>query len=753
MRLVTFTLLFLASPLMGEEIHWSFRPVVQPSLPEVVNSTSARNPIDLFILRRLEKERIAPAPEATKRTLIRRVTLDLIGLPPTAADVEAFVSDPDPNAYEKLIDRLLASPHYGERWARPWLDVCHYADSDGYLTDQLRPHAWRYRHWLVEALNRDLPFDEFTVEQIAGDLLRNATVDQRIATGFLRQTLSNREGGADPKEFRTAQVVDRTATVGTTWLGLTVGCARCHDHKFDPISTQEFYELYAFFDNAAEINIDAPLPQELKPYLKARPVFEAQRRELLAPVTNEITALQSLWEKKILHARKHPGKDHVWDRQWEILGLVWGGGQGEGQLEGWEIALTPPSERSTEQKDRLLDYFLRFGSKVNSDRFKELKLHDISKEIEKLRKKLPQMSRAQTMHYTLVPRRSYIHVRGDFRSRGAYVEPTTPQVLPPLDNEEPNRLAFARWLISPANPLSRRVTVNRMWQEFFGTGLVRTPEDFGTRGDRPSHPELLDWLAVALVDHGWSTKRLHRLIVLSATYRQSSRERPNVAEHDPDNRWLARQSSLRLSAEILRDTLLSVSGLLHRKIGGRSVYPPQPESVANEGYENKWPTSEGPDRYRRGLYTFIQRTSPFAQNVTFDGADPNSSCTHRERSNTSLQALTLLNDPVFFQAAQGLARRILSESSDDAGDESRLARGFRICFSRPPSTAEKERLLAYYEQQKKILRANPKAAEKIHPAEIDGLASLPAVVDPIDAAVWTGISSVFLNLHEFITRD
>lgn len=738
--------------------HWSFQPIRRPALPDVRDEGWAARPIDRFVLRRLEAEGLAPSPAADRRTLIRRVTLDLTGLPPRPADVEDFARDENPRAYERLVDRLLASPHYGERWARPWLDLCHYADSDGYLTDQLRPYAWRYRQWLTETLNRDQPFDEFTVEQLAGDLLTNATVEQKVATGFLRQTLSNREGGADPEEFRAEKVVDRTATVGMVWLGLTVGCARCHNHKYDPLSSREFYQLYAFFDNASEINVDAPLPGELEPYLAVKPEYDRKRSELLAPLAADVAKLQARWEARILEAREKPGRDHRWDRQWELLGLVWGGGLGEGQLEGWEIALVDPANRSRLQRERLLDYFLKSGSIIDPGRFKELELGDLVEGIDKIKEDLPKLTRAQAMHSSLVPRETYIHVRGDFRARGAVVKPRTPGVLPPMRSARageperehqplPERLAFARWLVSRRNPLTARVTVNRMWQELFGYGLVLTSDDFGTQGERPTHPELLDWLAAEFIDRGWSVKEMHRLIVMSSTYRQSSKARPDVAGRDPDNRLLARQSTLRLSAEAIRDVTLRVSGLLHPTLGGPSVRPPQPESVTKEGYENKWAPSGGKDRYRRGLYTFIQRTSPFAQNVTFDGADPSSSCARRERSNTSLQALTLLNDPVFFEAARALAVRLLRRRPDDARE--RLDAAFHLCFARPPTAREVERLMAFCEEQRTILAQDPERASEVYAETLKGLDG----VDAVELGAWVAVSSVLLNLHEFITRE
>ncbi|MCH8923528.1 MAG: DUF1553 domain-containing protein [Planctomycetes bacterium] len=726
-------------------VHLSLAAIRRGELPQVERADWVRNAIDRFVLARLEREEIAPAAEADRCTLVRRVTLDLLGLPPTPAEVEAFVADDSPDAYERLVDRLLASPHYAERWARSWMDLCHYADSDGYLTDQPRPVAWRYRQWLVEALNRDLPFDRFTILQLAGDLLPRSTIDQKIATGFLRQTLSNREGGADLEEFRVEQVVDRTKLVGTVWLGLTVGCARCHDHKYDPISQEEFYQLYAFFDAADEINIDAPRPGQLEAYRPAKHRHDEKRRELLAPLAADVAKLQSRWERRLLQAAADPGRDHRWDRQWELLGLIWGGRLGEGQLEGVEIVRLGISKRTALQQRRLLDYFLAHGSIIDPPLYDKLKLGELNGRLTELRKKLPELTRAPTIHKTLNPRVAYIHEGGDFRMHGDVVRPGTPACLPPLPKHATDRLALARWLVSPRHPLTARVTVNRAWQEFFGRGLVNTSDDFGVRGERPLHGELLDWLAGDFVAHGWSLKSLHRRIVTSATYRQSSRARPALLVRDPSNRLLARQTPLRLSAEAVRDTALAVSGLLSPKIGGPSVRPPQPASVTAEGFgESTWKVSPGEDRYRRGLYTWLQRTSPFAQSTTFDAPSPSRSCTRRRRSNTPLQALTLLNDPVFFEAAQQLAVRVLREGPGDTAG--RIEYVFGVCMARKPNEQERQRLTVFLQQQSTILRNDPQAAAKMFPDKIQG-------VDSTEAAAWTGLASVLLNLHEFITRD
>lgn len=721
------------------EPHWAFVPP-QREEPPVVEG--AQHPIDRFIRARLAAEGVAPAPAADRVTLIRRVTLDLTGLPPTLLEVDAFVNDSRPDAYERVVQRLLASEHYGERWARWWLDLAHYGDSDGYLQDFLRPVAWRYRQWVVDALNRDLAFDQFTIQQLAGDLLPNATANEIMGTGFLRNTLSNREGGADLEEYRVNQVLDRTMTLGTTWLGLTTGCAQCHDHKFDPISQREYYQLYAFFNNADEANIDAPLPGEFEAWETAKKEYDRQRAELLAPVAEPFAKLLAEWEQKILYTEKHPGEDFTWDRTLELLGLQWGQSLGEGQLEGLNIIKIPLAERTPRQQERLVDYFLHAVPAEYTARFNELKLNEIVPKIDALAKALPPLTRAPGMMKSTARRPNHIFVRGEYLRPGDEVSPATPAALPPLRSEsEPTRLDLARWLVSPEHPLTARVAVNRLWQELFGRGLVATSENFGVRGDRPSHPELLDWLALEFPRNGWSIKSILRTIVLSETYKQSSSTRPELAERDPLNKLVARQARLRLSGEAVRDCSLAVSGLLNPVIGGPSVKPPQPASVSKEGYANVWIASTGADRYRRGIYTFIQRTSPFAQFVTFDMPDASRSCTRRERSNTPLQALNLLNDPVFFEAAQALAARVQREAPEP-DDALRLNYAFRLVVLREPTPQESARLLEYLRLQRELFEHDATAAK-------DVLRDTPPGTD----AGWVTLASVLLNLDEFLHRE
>lgn len=718
--------------------HWAFVPPQRVEPPVVAG---VEQPIDRFIRARLLVAGIEPAPPADSTTLIRRVTLDLTGLPPSPLEVDAFLNDPRSDAYERVVNRLLGSEHFGERWARWWLDLSHYGDSDGYLQDFLRPVAWRYRQWVVDAFNCDLPFDQFTIQQLAGDLLPDATVSQRVGTGFLRNTLSNREGGADLEEYRVNQVLDRTVTVGTTWLGLTIGCAQCHDHKFDAISQREFYQLYAFFNNADEANIDAPLPGEREPWEATKREYDRQRTALLQSVAGPLAELQTNWEQKMLYTESHPNEDFAWDRALELLGLQWGQNLGEGQLEGLGIIKTPLAKRNISQQQRLQDYFLRSAPTEFGEALKQLNVSELVSKLDALAKTVSPVTRAAGMVESSARRPNYIFLRGEYQRQGDRVSPGTPAALPPLDAEgEPDRLTLARWLVRQDHPLTARVVVNRLWQELFGRGLVATSENFGVRGDRPSHPELLDWMALDFTQQGWSVKSILRTLVLSETYRQSSLFRAELVTLDPSNRLLARQTRLRLSGEAVRDCALAASGLLNRTIGGPSVKPPQPASVSKEGYANSWETSSGADRYRRGLYTFIQRTSPFAQLVTFDLPDTSRSCTRRERTNTPLQALHLLNDPAFFDAARALAARIHRESSAD--DSERIKYGFMLTLSRAPQQRETQRLLSYLEQQRVMLETRSDSTQAL-------LQDGESVAD----AAWVVLASVLLNLDEFINRE
>lgn len=652
--------------------HWAFQPIRNRIPPAVGNARWVRNPIDRFILARLNKETLKPSPEAERATLLRRLHLDLIGIPPSPDELSAFLADSQADAYERAVDGLLASPHYGEKWARHWLDLARYADSDGYESDRSRPHAWRYRHWLIDAVNRDVPFDQFTVEQMAGDLLPNATEEQLVATGFHRNTLTNREGGVDTEEFRTEQVFDRTNTLGAVWLGLTMGCAQCHDHKYDPITQREYYQLFAFLNSAIEQDIEAPLPGEGGAYLSAKPAHGAKREAFFKEY--KIDELQVEWERQLLNAVANPGRDAEWDYGWKFFS--------NNSIGGQAIIRLPPASRTIKQREQMTAWFLRFG--INRLKLPKEQLAEIQKKWTALEATAPQVSHAQVVREAYEPSHTHLLVAGNFRDKGIPVTPATPAVLHAFPAGAPlNRLGLAQWLLSPSNPLTARVTVNRCWQEFFGRGLVRTSEDFGTQGERPSHWDLLDWLAREFMRGGWSMKRMHRLIVTSAAYRQSSRVGPELRERDPGNILLARQSRLRLPAELIRDSALFAAGFLNPAVGGRSARPPQPQGVAELGYANniKWEESQGADRYRRGLYIHFQRAAPYPQLVNFDAPDGMLSCTRRQRSNTPLQALNLLNGSGLLRGGAG------TRGASPEAKPACVPRSPRVCFSHLPGAS------------------------------------------------------------------
>lgn len=693
---------------------WSLEPPKEHPKPHVRNESWPVTPVDFFILSKLETAAVAPSPVADKTTLLRRVTLDLTGLPPTPEEVASFLDDNGPGAWERVVDRLLASPHYGEKWGRHWLDQARYADSDGYRGDAFRPHAWRWRRWVIDALNRDMPFDQFTIEQIAGDLLPNARTDQKVATGFLRNTLTNHEGGTDPEQFRTEAVMDRANMVGTVWLGLTVGCAQCHDHKYDPITQRDYYRLFAFFNTSEEWTIDAPLAGETGPYLANLPRHEHRRRQLLEH--NHVEPLQIEWERHLLDAAAQPGKWLDWDMAFDDVRTALSDGE--------KILRTPPANRTRRQQKEFTDYFLaNYHRVITKERTAELKFDELRRELSQLDSQLPAFSEALIIREEAPTRATHILERGNFRNPGEKVQPGTPAVLPKLpDNPVPTRLELTQWLVSSENPLPARVTVNRIWQQYFGRGLVKTSENFGSQGSLPSHPELLDWLARDFVNNGWRMKRLHRLIVTSAVYRQTSKARPDVANQDPENALLSHQARVRLPAELIRDCALAASGLLDEQADGRSV---------TEGFQ-------------RGIYLRIHRNklNPFLAN--FDAPSGYAPVCRRSVSTTALQALDLLNDPVFNSAAKALALRVTREES---GHEERLRRAVLLTLGRLPSLEEIVDLTAYLNRQKQLLAAKPQSASAIVPSELTGQQS------SIEIAAWAGLASVLLNLDEFMTRE
>ena len=932
------------------ELHWSYVPPKRPDVPKVKNSAWPRNPIDNFILARLENEGLKPSPQADKATLIRRVTLDLTGLPPTPAEVDAFLRDKSPEAYEKVVDRLLGWPRYGERMTMQWLDLARYADTHGYHIDSHR-EMWHWRDWVIDAFNRNMPFNEFTVEQLAGDLLPHPTVAQRVATGFNRNHMINFEGGAIPEEYQNEYVIDRLETTSVVWLGMTMGCARCHDHKFDPIKQKDFYRFYAFFNSISEKGLDGR-KGNAEPYLQVPAADEQQRivkldqdicaHEESLPKDRELDEMQAAWEKialgslpdasragliahyeldgnlvdssghyrqgrivkgdlgfgasRVGRAADFDGETHVdfgdtagfertepvsiafWmnpgertemsviqkldsgHRGWEIFSeesevlprllrgsrlefrLVhhWpddaiqirtrdliendshafaitydGTGRAAGvklyvdgkarevetmkdslsgsirssaplsigdetlgppyrgsiddfriydrviaPVEIEELALHQPAratvailskKRSKSQQEELRDYFLTYAAPPD--------LRKVYAELKDLRREKEDLDwtvrNAMVMQEMDEPRETAILGRGDYRNRGEVVTPGTPAVLPALSKDLPaNRLGLAKWLVDPEHPLTSRVTVNRYWQMHFGTGIVKTAEDFGSQGEPPTHPELLDWLATEFIRTGWDVKAMQRLMVTSAAYRQSSRITPELLERDPDNRLLARGPRFRLPAEMVRDNALAVSGLLVEKLGGASVYPYQPKGLWEEtSYGDVYSAqtyspSHGKDLYRRSMYSFWKRTSPPPALITFDAPDREKCAARRTVTNTPLQALVLLNDPTYVEASRALAEKMIREGGSDPARRVRYA--FRLATGRDPQPKEVQVLRDIESAELAEYRRHKDAALKLVGV---GESKFDANVDASELAAWTAVASTILNLDETITRE
>lgn len=924
--------------------HWAYVKPTRPALPQVKNQSWIRNSIDAFILARLKKEGLTPSPEADKATLLRRVYLDLIGLPPSVKEVDEFLADTSPDAYRAVVDRLLASQHYGERWARPWLDLARYADSNGYEKDNLRV-AWKFRDWVINALNKDMPFDQFTIEQIAGDMLPNATVDQKIATGFHRNTMVNQEGGIDPEEARFETLVDRVNTTGAVWLGSTIACAQCHNHKYDPFTQKDYYRLMAFFDNA-EYQIGYQTPGEdnsryiLEPQISLPTPEQEERRKALdseiklveaklKTQTPELDAEQAKWERELLDEQNKwtaldpiklestggatlkklddksvivsgaagerdvyvikaktdlknitalrvealpdaslpkggPGRDpygnflltgievevassddaqprevgfkdaFVDDQAYRLETKAFFskelGNTATDRPPGWFVNATndstnrlprqgvfvaekpfghdsgatltiklkhlggslnqgigrfrlsvtttdeprrvvsvsarlrpilsiPPAERAQKQREDLSAQFRATTPLLKPDRDRLEKLRDEMKALNITTALVMQERQSFDRPST------FFRERGGFLNKGEKTFAAAPAALHPMPENAPiNRLGLARWLVDENNPLTARVVVNRFWEQIFGRGIVETSEDFGTQGERPWHPELLDWLAAEFMNPtwragetnpqsaipnpqstGWSMKKLVRLIVTSSTYRQSSATTPALLEKDPYNRLLARGPRFRMEAEMIRDVTLAASGLLSRKLSGPSVFPLQPEGVWKAPYSGeKWTVSKGEDRYRRSLYTFVRRSSPHPAMMTFDATSREYCAVRRVRTNTPLQALTMLNDEAAMEAARALAKRMIEEGGDDVN--ARASYGFRACVARAPKEKEVERIVALYQQRLNSFTANTMEAEKIARDQATRAAAA-------EFAAWTMVANVLLNLDETLTKE
>jgi hypothetical protein len=887
--------------------HWAFVKPQQVAVPQQDSNSGSANPIDAFIRAKLKEHGLATSPPADAVTLVRRLYLDLIGLPPSPAEVDAFVKSAAQDraaAMQATVDILLASPQYGERWARRWLDLARYADTNGYEKDRPRS-IWPYRDWVVRALNADMPFDQFTIEQIAGDMLPGATTDQRIATGFHRNTMLNEEGGIDPLEFRYHAMADRVATTGTTWLGLTLGCAQCHTHKYDPITHREYFQIMAFMNNADEPDLNLPVkeePQELRRRAKqaaslvaalpakwpgpengtpearsalAEAAFTAwlQRMrdnrvdwQVLRPVemkTNlpHLTLLPDgsvlgsgdITKSDTYELKFRPGAGDITALRLEALphaslpahgpGLTYYEGpkgdffMGELQVSvngrlvkiarasetyarnnfggpnapavsamaaidgdpqtGWSCAKRPgeaheavfvfetplPAAGEVSVKMSFGRHYAcplgRFRISATTDpegaeargiplklepllaipdaqlqerQRNELRWHFLmnAPEVAEAADAIRELRKPPAAPVSLVmrerpasnPRVTHLRNRGEYTQPEEEVHAEVLAVLNPLPKNAPrNRLAFARWLVSPENPLTARVTVNRQWEILFGRGLVKTSQDFGFQGEVPSHPELLDWLAVEFMKQGWSLKKLHRLIVTSATYQQSSQVTPELLAKDSENKWLARASRPRVEAEIVRDSVLHASGLLSLKMGGPGVYPPQPDGVVDIAYgKGTWEASIGDDRHRRSLYTFLKRTAPFAMSTTFDAPSGEACVARRDVSNTPLQALTLLNDIFMVEATQALGTLT---SQQPGTDEARLQFMFRRVLCRVASPDESATLTEYLQQQR----------QRILSGELDAtvINGNKAATDA-DRAAWTLLARALFNLDEFVTK-
>jgi Protein of unknown function (DUF1553)/Protein of unknown function (DUF1549)/Planctomycete cytochrome C len=901
--------------------HWAFEAPIKPTVPwdeKQKASSQQRSPIDAFVQAKLAKEGLKPSPEADKTTLVRRLSLDLLGLPPLPQEVDAYLQDNTPNAYEKLVDRMLQSPHYGERWGRLWLDAARYADSDGYEKDKPR-FVWFYRDWVINAFNRDLPYNEFVIDQLAGDLRTKPTQDQLVATGFLRNSMINEEGGIDPEQFRMEAMFDRMDAIGKSVLGLTISCAQCHTHKYDPITHTDYYRLFAYLNNSHEANVTVYTPEEQRKrseilqkvkaieddlkhkfpdwknqYLtweKTRPqtAWQIVRPELdtsggqkhtlledgsifasgYAPTKHTTSFTGTTKLKSIVSARLEllndpnlprngPGRSvygllgltefrvdvngktvkigkafadaNATERPLEpefddqskrkrIVGPVafaidgkddtaWSPDIGPGRSNaarqavfvfekpvelpegakvtfhlvqnhgGWNsddnqnnnlgrfrLSLsdaTPPEtvlpaavatildnvaveKRSTAQWEVLFSHWRSTQKQFQSE----------SETIEKIWKEHPAGASQLALLERDEMRATHLLKRGDFLKPAEKVSAGTPSFLnSPSANLPANRMGLARWLVDDKAPTTSRAIVNRIWQAYFGTGIVATSEDLGTQCEPPSHPELLDWLAVELVERGWSLKALHKLIVMSATYRQSSRFTPDSLQKDPNNRLLSRGPRFRVDAELVRDIALTASGLLNPKVGGTSIYPPIPKFLTQPpaSYGPKqWPETTGPERYRRSVYVFRFRSIPYPALVAFDSPTGDFSCVKRSRSNTPLQSLTALNEPMFVEAAQAMARRVLKHGGTN--DAERIAFAMRLCVARTPKAAEVEmlaKLLAKQTIQYEDPKTEPLSVAFSTPEEYR---ELPNNITPARMAAWVTVCRVLLNLDETLTKE
>jgi Protein of unknown function (DUF1553)/Protein of unknown function (DUF1549)/Planctomycete cytochrome C len=703
--------------------HWSYEPAVRPEPPQ------PGHPVDAFVRDRLLREGLPPQPEADRITLIRRLSFDLTGLPPLPEEVDRFVADTAPDAYEKLVDRLLAAPAYGEHWGRAWLDLARYADSAGYADDPPR-EIWGYRDYVIRSFNTNLPFDQFTIEQLAGDLLRAPTEAQLTATAFHRNTMTNSEGGTNDEEFRSAAIVDRVNTTMSVWMGTSMACAQCHTHKYDPITQTEYYQLYAFLNNTADNDQKNEAPLQTLESETAR----TQRLKLeadIAAAEQEFTGITPAQQTAANEWAAGPDGQGVKDSAKLPEALK-------------RLLSKPAAERNAEDARNIAVAYVR----------------EIAPELAAPRARLAELSKAlAAVPSHTVPvlkelpagqrRKTFLHLRGNYLAHGDEVTEGGPEGIFPMPaGEVRNRLTLARWLVDAKNPLTSRVLANRYWEALFGMGIVRTSEEFGAQGELPSHPELLDWLATELVREKWDLKKFVKLIVTSATYRQASTVTPALAARDPDNRLLARGPRVRLSAEMVRDQALAASGLLSKTMFGPPVRPVRPAMGLSAAFGGglDWQTSTGGDQHRRAIYTEWRRTSPYPSMTTFDAPNREICILRRDRSNTPLQALVLMNDPVYVETSQALARKATTPA---ATPEEVIRRIFRLVLSRLPSDRESKRLVT--------LQAELLAAYRLDPAKASAMATNPigpltAGVDAADLAAWTAVAGVVQNLDETLLK-
>jgi hypothetical protein len=709
--------------------HWSLIPPQRPPVPKVSGSSEAVNAIDFFILTRLAHEALLPSPEADRRTLLRRLSFDLTGLPPTPEELEAFQADSGRDAYEKQVDRLLASQHYGERMTTYWLDLVRYADTGGYHSDNHRDVAL-FRDYVIDAFNRNKPFDQFTLEQLAGDLLPGATQEQKVASGYNRLLMTTEEGGAQAKEYLAKYAADRVRNASTVWLGATLGCAECHDHKFDPFLTKEFYRFAAFFADIKEKAVGRQDQDRLPTPVQAAQLSQLADEippleKLLHTQTPELDAALANWEEalRVRELRKLP-KNIV------------------------EILVQDPGKRNDAQKQALAVHYRTVTPQLASTR---QKLADLKRRKDDIMKGVP----TTLISVAVTPRVMRVLPRGNWLDdSGEIVAPGVPASLAPtskpMSDRRASRLDLARWMVAPDNPLVARVFVNRLWKLFFGQGIVKTLDDFGSQGAWPAHPELLDWLAVEFRESGWDIKHMVKLMVLARTYRQSSSTTEPLRQRDPYNTLLARQARFRLDAEMVRDNALAISGLLSRRIGGPSVKPYQPA-----GYwamlnfpKREWHSDHGESLYRRSLYTYWCRTFPHPSFLAFDAPSREECTVERPRSNTPLQALVLLNDPCYVEAAQVFAERILRAGGKST--QERIHFAYRQALCRQARPEELRVLESLYQKHLEQYQADPSAAEALlrtgdHPKPMD--------IDSAELASWASVARTLLNLHETVTRN